>query len=380
MFQSGSTSEIEEFATIAYEVTFPDGTTIFNTGERGDALYFIFEGAVKIHRASAELAIRRTGECIGEMALLNDKPRIASAVIQGKTQLLKIDREDFQRVMQRKGGLPYHIMKMLADKLREDTEARVEAARTEERIKHELKRAREIQRAMLPEKEPKLDWLEISASFLTAEEMGGDYYDYLQLSPTTFGIVIGDATGHEIPAGILVAMAKSCLHTLIRIDASVESVMQRMNEMVYETMKTMKRKLLMSFCYVILDTTNSTLTFSSAGHPPPYHYRQRIGKLDTLESFAYPLGVRRNIVYQAQKVQFQPGDIFIFYSDGIVEVENDKKEPFGYERIEQTIAESAPKIANVEELKSAILQKTYTYCHNLSFTDDATLVVLKILP
>ncbi len=223
-------------------------------------------------------------------------------------------------------------------------------------------------------------YLRISASFLTAEEMGGDYYDYLQLSPTTFGIVIGDATGHEIPAGILVAMAKSCLHTLIRIDASVESVMQRMNEMVYETMKTMKRKLLMSFCYVILDTTNSTLTFSSAGHPPPYHYRQRIGKLDTLESFAYPLGVRRNIVYQAQKVQFQPGDIFIFYSDGIVEVENDKKEPFGYERLEQTIAESAPKIANVEELKSAILQKTYTYCHNLSFTDDATLVVLKILP
>jgi len=242
-----------------------------------------------------------------------------------------------------------------------------------ERIEHELKTASKIQASILPEKDPSLEGYEVISYFHPAKEVGGDYYDYLYLPNNQLGIVIGDVSGHGIAAGLVMSMAKSCLYNQIKSSHRVEDVLFAMNNMVHELLH---KRLLMSFCYSILDLEKSKIAYSSAGHHFPYHYSASEANIYSLESIAYPLGVRRNIRYKKKTAQLRRGDLLIFYSDGIIETMDDKDELFGFERFEELIARNANLPPT--ELKQSILGELKEFARGTPQVDDIAIIIIKV--
>ncbi|MBW7995202.1 MAG: PP2C family protein-serine/threonine phosphatase [Candidatus Glassbacteria bacterium] len=242
-----------------------------------------------------------------------------------------------------------------------------------ERLQQELDTARRMQMAILPERKPEIPGIDFFAYLSPATEVGGDYFDYKLLDDGKLVFIVGDVSGHGVSAGTLVLMSKSCIFNQLRTNHEVEQVMVAMNEMVYGALA---ERLLMTFCYVIFDPAAGRLIYSIAGHPFPYHYRAAEGTMNELDISAYPLGVTRKTSYQTAEVDFAPGDVFVFYSDGIVEAMNPEKEQWGFERFEQVIRAGVDQDA--ESLSASILREFDTFRHDVPEDDDVTLVTIKI--
>jgi sigma-B regulation protein RsbU (phosphoserine phosphatase) len=161
--------------------------------------------------------------------------------------------------------------------------------------------------------------------------VGGDYFDFLPVGEHQMAIAIGDVTGHGVPAALLMAVVRSCLHTQVLTNHRVIDVMKVANSLVRSS--SLDRQL-MTFFYSILDTRTGILTYANAGHLHPYLYRASTGAVEILPSASYPLGVRSNASYPEKQVQLYPGDLLVFYSDGIIEAKSPEGEEFGFDRLE----------------------------------------------
>lgn len=352
------------------------GTTIFCEGDVGDTVYLVMRGAVGIEKDGIKLVTRGTGECFGEYALLDYGPRSASAIAETDVLLLSLNRKDFQKVVEQSPKMAYGIFKTLTGKLRQDIAAQIEAAKEQERWQQDIRRAHEIQIAMLPQGDLSTEKIEISGYCKPAADVGGDYYDYLLLSDDKFGIIICDVTGHGFYSGLFVAMAKSCLHTQAKIDYSPEKVMEAMNHAVSISMK---RGLLMSCCYILIDFKNNILTYSNASHPYPYHYSRSKNSLEQFLSTDMLLGIRgfEETKFTTEERKWEKDDLLVLYSDGITETEDANEEMFGEERLEKIILKNRDKCP--ADVKDCILDALSVHCNGMAQNDDVTLVVAKAL-
>ena len=252
-----------------------------------------------------------------------------------------------------------------------------EAQWEQDRIKEELASAQRIQRAILPEADPEPEGLELASFFQPATEVGGDYYDYVELDDHRFAIAVGDVGGHGLDAGLMVSMAKSCLYTTTHqlsehTTTEVEQIMHMMNDMVCEV----RERLLMTFALAVINRRDGLLTLANAGHPFPYHLRAS-GHLESIEAGAYPLGVRRDVTYPYHQRPLEPGDLLIFYSDGIIEAANERDELMGFERFED-ILRNAPR-NTAAHYRDYILAELRRFCQGIPFVDDVTLIVVRYL-
>jgi len=241
------------------------------------------------------------------------------------------------------------------------------------RIEQELQEAAAMQRSILPSVDPIFAGLDISSYFQPATEIGGDYYDYITITETILAIAVGDVKGHGMQAGLLVSTASGCLHTSLETTQSVAEVMRVMNRRVCEV----TGRTFMTFCFSILDTVNSTITFCSAGHPFPYHYCAAAQVLVPWELEGnFPLGVQKNSDYPVCSRSLANDDILLYYSDGLVEGTNADDQMFGFERLETAIAQYAHQTAS--GIKEAILTEFRTHCQQHEQEDDVTLIVIKV--
>ncbi len=251
---------------------------------------------------------------------------------------------------------------------------RLYAERAEQdRIRRELENARRIQMGILPDEDPQSDVIEISSFFKPAAEVGGDYYDFVRFSKDRIGIAIGDVSGHGLDAGLLVSMAKSCLFTTTRQSQDISDVMEAMNEMVCQV----KVRLFMTFAFSMIDAERHQLSISSAGHPFPYHLSAATGELNTVEEGMYPLGVRRDISYPIYEFRLGPGDLLIYFSDGIIEAVNERGEQLGFERFEEIIKRSAG--GHARSVRDRILSEFDAFRGSAPIVDDVTLIVVRYI-
>ena len=350
------------------------GTTIFCEGDVGDAVYLVVRGTVGIEKNGIKLLTRSSGECFGEFALLDEGPRSASTVAETDVLLLKWERKNFQKALSQSREVAYSIFKILTGKLRQDVVVQVEAAREQERWQQDIRRAHEVQMAMLPQEDLSTEKIEISGYCSPAADVGGDYYDYLLLEDDKLGIIICDVTGHGFYSGLFVAMAKSCLHNQAKIDYSVGKIMEAMNRTVSISIQS---GLLMSCCYILIDFQNHILTYSNAGHPYPYHYSRSANSLERLFSTDMILGIPgfEESKFTKEERKWGKGDVLVLYSDGITEAEDANYEPFGDERLEKVILENRGKSATY--IKDCILNVLSLHCKGMAQSDDITLVVAK---
>ncbi len=240
-----------------------------------------------------------------------------------------------------------------------------------ERMRLELETARRMQMAILPERSFSSPGMEIFAFISPASEVGGDYFDYRRLDSGRLAFVIGDVSGHGLSAGTLVSMTKSCLYNQFRVDDSVTAVLTAMNDMVRGALS---ERLLMTFCYAVFDTVSRECSYSIAGHPFPYRLTAD-GELIELELGAYPLGAIARAKFRQQSFNYSPGDLFVFYSDGIVEGVDPDDAQYGFARFEQSIRRNAA--GSPEMINSAIMKDFHDFARGAPQQDDITLVIIR---
>ena len=246
----------------------------------------------------------------------------------------------------------------------------------QQQMKQELNIAKNIQASMLPSSDPEFEKLDIAGYSCSATEVGGDYYDYINLDESKFAIAFGDVTGHGVSAGLLMAMAKSCLFVQCKVDYNVLPVMNILNQMILGS-KT-DRKLRMGFLYSIFDFNDNTMTISSAGHPLPYYFKNEIKDLEPIKIIpSYQLGVKESTKFREAKITLAKDDVLVFYTDGITESRSVDGEDYGYDRFEDFIKEHSHLSA--KDLRDKILEDYHAFTKGIEEADDdVTIVVVKV--
>ncbi|MFZ0391396.1 MAG: SpoIIE family protein phosphatase [Calditrichia bacterium] len=234
----------------------------------------------------------------------------------------------------------------------------------------ELEKARRLQHAMLPKRLPQTKSLEIAAFMKTAIEIGGDYYDFHQSGNGELTVIIGDATGHGLEAGMMVAATKSLLSSLIWEEDLVQ-IFQRANR-VFKNLNL--RNLYMSL--QALRFNNYEIEVCTAGMPPVLVYRQDGRKVEEILIKKMPLGSFPDIQYQTKKCRVNPGDTILLMSDGFPEQFNTNNEIIGFEKTQRIFKETA------HLSPSAIIKKledtAREWGNGCAQNDDMTFVVLKV--
>lgn len=242
-----------------------------------------------------------------------------------------------------------------------------------ERQRVELETARGIQSSILPELPPRLQGVDIAHAYLPASEVGGDFYDVLALEDGRLAVAVGDVAGHGVSSGLVMSMAKSALAVQVTFNPEVAAVFETLNRMVYQTAR---KRLLATLCYAVLDPLREELVYASAGHLYPYVVAAG-GKVHTLESTSYPLGVRGRLAIEVRTAKVRRGDTLFLCSDGIVEARAEgSSEMFGFERLEESLSRHHAK--DVERLCDAVLADVQRFARHAPREDDQTLLVLRI--
>lgn len=255
----------------------------------------------------------------------------------------------------------------------EDVPPHVRRITERERQKVELETARGIQSSILPDLPPAVNGIELAHAYLPATEVGGDFYDVLALEDGRVAVAIGDVAGHGVSSGLVMSMAKSALSVQVSFDPEVAAVFSTLNRMVYQSAR---RRLLSTLCYALVDPRRKKIAFASAGHVFPYRVSTG-GKVEALESIAYPLGVRPSLAVQVKEHQAAPGDAFFLFSDGLVEASREgDEEPFGFERLEESLARNAGKPP--AKLRDAVIAEVRAFTRYAPQTDDLTVLVLRL--
>ena len=234
----------------------------------------------------------------------------------------------------------------------------------------ELKRAREIQQMLLPSTLPQLAGVQIAGAWQPAREVGGDYFDVIQLDKNRLGICVGDVAGKGITAALLMANLQASFRAFATSEASPQLVCTKLNKFLCANIASGK---FVTFFYAVLDADARTLTYENAGHSPGLLLRSD-GTTETLPGGGAVLGALPDWTYQDYTVQLQPGDQLLLSTDGITEAENAKLEEFGEERL---LEAARARHGSALEVQRAIMQQVTTFCGG-NFRDDATLLVLRI--
>jgi len=246
-----------------------------------------------------------------------------------------------------------------------------EIARQEKRLERDLALARELQFRLLPQVLPKLRDLEVAAKFVPARAIGGDLYDFVNYSLSRLGIVIGDVSGKGAPAAIYAALVNGILRSHAPIEPGPAEMLSAVNNSLGE------RRIegqFVSIIYAVWDDAERTLQVANSGLPRPIYCHN--GKVEVIEATGLPLGLFDDADYDEFNFRAKPGDLFVFFSDGILDARNNDGELFGRQRVEQIVSRAADKSADwiVDTLFKAVLE----HAGSEDPFDDQTVVAIKV--
>ena len=247
---------------------------------------------------------------------------------------------------------------------------RAQAKATENKRKEEeLEEARQFQLDMLPRDTPDELGLDISSAIQTATEVGGDYYDYFpQKDGKSLYVVVGDATGHGMTAGMMVSITKAGLYGIPSIPPN--DIARRLNRVIKNIDLGWNR-----MAFNMARFWEDRVEFTSAAMPPVYHYHGETGELDEVLLGGLPLGSIKDETFSLEEFDFNQGDSLVFISDGLPEAANHTGEMLGYDAVYNCIKANGNQSA--EEQKQSLLDLGSAWLAGLQNQDDITIVVVK---
>ena len=244
-----------------------------------------------------------------------------------------------------------------------------------ERLNRELEIAREVQEHLFPQRLPSVPGLDYCGRCRPAREVGGDYYDFLELPEGRLGIAIGDVSGKGIGAALMMASLEASLRGQASVGLDLAELVKRVNRLVYEASSASRYA---TFFYGEYDSRSRQLSYVNAGHTPPVILRQSAAacRVFRLEIGGPVIGLLRQC-YQQGSFPLEPGDLVVLFTDGVSESMNARDEEWGEDRLIE-LAKSCHGQSAFEAM-TRILAAAEAFAAGASQHDDMTLVVLRVL-
>lgn len=236
-------------------------------------------------------------------------------------------------------------------------------------VRDELEIARALQHDLLPGRSPDLEGWEFEFSYRTANTIGGDYYQLVPVADGRLAVAAGDASGHGIAAGLVMAIADAVLRVAVARDPTPTAVADMVDDALA---RTSDRRAFMTLFYGLLDLGDGRLEFLDAGHPFPLLLRAD-GRVEELGSGAPPLGIVRGVKARPGATRLDRGDLLVLYSDGIPEALGPDGDAFGFDRVADVVSRGG----DARTVHDRLLGELERFCAGRPADDDRSVVVIR---
>jgi len=245
-------------------------------------------------------------------------------------------------------------------------------ARQEKRLEHDLSLARELQFRLLPQKHPTLKHAEVAARFSPARQIGGDLYDFLKYSGRgVIAIAVGDVSGKGASAAIYAGLVSGITRSHAVEEPSAAGMLEAINLSLAE--RPIEAQYV-SVIYAVWNDNDRTLQVANSGLPRPL--RLRDAKVEEIPVTGLPIGLFSSAEYEERKLHAKPGDVFLFFTDGITDATSSEGHMFGRGRLEKVVRDNAH--GSADEIAEAIFGAVSKHAEGVAAFDDQTIVVLKV--
>lgn len=239
-------------------------------------------------------------------------------------------------------------------------------------IEDELKQVGHIQESLLPERLPQINGYDFGATYIPAEQAGGDYYDCIQMSNNYWGFVVADVSGHGTPAAVIMAITRAIMRSYTFDVISASDALTMVNDILCDNIHT---KDFVTMFYAVLNTRNGIFNLASAGHNPVLFFDSSEFIVKKITASGMFLGTFEGLVFEEKKWYIEEGDIFFMYTDGLVEAMNAGREQYGYDRLVSKLMMYSDY--PVERLIKEVMEDVKDFTAGAPFEDDITIFAIK---
>jgi sigma-B regulation protein RsbU (phosphoserine phosphatase) len=240
-----------------------------------------------------------------------------------------------------------------------------------ELIDKQLQLARDVQSRLFPSEAPHISGYDIAGVCIPAEEIGGDYFDYIKLPHGGLGVAVADVSGNGIASALMMTAFRGLLRMHTRGSLGPVKIAQAINRLLPEFSGYSH---FVTVVYVILNPEHDEFTYICCGQQPPLLLHSD-GSMGNLDMHGPALGILKNVHYSTEKLSRSPGDILTLYTDGVVELTNPEGVDFGIERLVSEV--NSGRDLPAAELVQKIIRVTQQFSGSQSYQDDFTLVIIK---
>lgn len=240
-----------------------------------------------------------------------------------------------------------------------------------ERLEREIQLAREIQQTFLPDHLPQLPGWDLAIRWMPARQVGGDFYDVIELKEGRLGLVIADVADKGMPAALFMTLIRTLIRAAALSEDSPGRVLEKVNNLL---VPDAKHGMFVTVFYAVLYPEKGLLSYANAGHNPALLYRHHSRTLDELKRTSMALGVVENIQIGEQTIALENGDQVVFYTDGVTEAISTQEEFYGIERLRNLVLGFT---GPAEDLAKQIVASVQDFAEGLAAADDLTVAVLK---
>lgn len=327
------------------------------------------ESALNVEELPYEIGQELKGHGFRFMVLIKSKDALVGVIlIGGKMSESPFNRDDLQflKSVARQSAVAIENS-YLYDNLAE-----------QERMKHELKIARQIQVSLLPESPPESKYLQISGISRPAMEVGGDFFDYLPSQQQNLTVILGDVSGKGTSAALYMAKVQGIFRSLNTFELEPKELFIRANQILG---KDLNKNYFVTVSAIGFDVKSRNANFARAGHMPLYVYKAENKEVEIHTPKGMGIGLSRNGAFEEtiEEIQFEMtrGDVYLLLSDGINESMNSTGEEYGEQRIADMLQKCAEK--NAADIRDCLMQDVKSFTGEIPQHDDQTLVIIKII-
>ena len=401
LFADLPANELDRILSVLNVKELIDREILFREGDTGEHFYLVMAGELEVLMAAGQmeelqLNIMRAGEHFGEMSLiLPGGHRTATVRARGAATLLSLSRAQFLDLTQKYPELSTSMVRVLSQRL-DNTNTQtfhdlteknkqlqtaydeLKAAQAQlvekERLERELQVAADIQLSILPDQLPKVDGFNFGARILPARQVGGDLYDVFLLKDEKVGVVIGDVADKGVPSAIFMARAHALIMAEADMGLTAGEVMRVVNRHITRLQKSTQ---FVTVLYGILDLKTREFSYARAGHEPPLllHPDGTVERIPHSSGMA--LGLWDAITLDERTVVLPQGSTFLLFTDGLTDCRDTLGEPFGLQRIKETLADLSN--VNAQQACDHLLETLMSFQDGSKQDDDVTLVAIHAL-
>ncbi|WP_243371369.1 SpoIIE family protein phosphatase [Geotalea sp. SG265] len=284
--------------------------------------------------------------------------------------------EPFLQLLSSLAGQLAQAVKIVSEReAKEKERQQKEAALLENaRVVRDMEIAKQIQLSLLPASPPDLPGARFASCCVPATHVGGDYYDFFIRGKETVDLIIADVSGHSVGAALIMVETRSVLRAQVPLTTSSSEVLASLNDLLYEDLT--RAELFITMFYANYDAGSKLLRYANAGHNPPLIMGKGAAACIELDAEGLILGINRTVSFEEKLFQLHEGDLVLFYTDGIIEAQNEGGELFGVDRLCLILKNMA--LEEPDRIMRRVLAEVTRFAGSKPLEDDISMIIMRI--